>query len=98
MEQPTEAERKAFIDKLAGFRETLEAKEQRMLDKLVDAALVGRTVDDVSPYWVTGLSGVETRAPGLTTDRWTLGSPLSGEETRAPGQTTDPWTNPWYYR
>jgi hypothetical protein len=97
--QPSEAERKAFVEKLAGFRDTLPPAEQGMLDNLVHAALAGRTPDDVATYWFTpSLSGVETRAPGLTTDRWTIESPLSGVETRAPGQTTDVWSHPWYLR
>jgi hypothetical protein len=80
---PSEDERKAFISKLAEFRNTLPPTEQRMLEGLVQAAVEGRNSEDVAPYWYTNPSSY-------------MGySPLHGEETRAPGQTSDPWTNPW---
>jgi hypothetical protein len=80
---PSEDQRKAFISRLAEFRNALPPEEQGMLDALVRAAVQGRSADDVAPYWY------------MNPIAYSGYSPLHGEETRAPGQTSDPWTNPW---
>jgi hypothetical protein len=49
-EMPSENERKAFVEKLAQFRNTLPAGEQRMLDAMAAAAFTPREQGDVQGY------------------------------------------------
>jgi hypothetical protein len=49
---PSEGERRTFVAKLAGFRNTLPPPEQRMLDALVSAAVTGRASEALARYWV----------------------------------------------
>ncbi len=50
---PSESERRAFVVKLAEFRSTLCAAQQRMLDALVGAAVVGRGPEEIVAYWIS---------------------------------------------
>ena len=56
-DHPNESERKAFVEKLAQFRGTLPASEQRMLDAMAAAAFTQQ--GDVQGYgmWVGGPVG-----------------------------------------
>jgi len=49
-EFPNDTERKAFVEKLAQFRSTLPAGEQRMLDAMAAAAFQPREQGDVQGY------------------------------------------------
>ena len=48
--QPDEAQRKAFVEKLAEFRSSLSADEQGMLDIVVATAFAPREEGDVQAY------------------------------------------------
>jgi hypothetical protein len=56
---PSENERKAFVEKLAQFRSSLPASEQRMLDAMAAAAFQPRDQGDVQGYgfWTAGPVG-----------------------------------------
>lgn len=49
---PSESERRAFVAKLAEFRNTLRNVEQEMLDSLVGAAVTGRAPQDLTHFWI----------------------------------------------
>jgi hypothetical protein len=49
---PSESERRAFVAKLAEFRNTLRNVEQEMLDALVGAAVTGRAPQDLTHFWI----------------------------------------------
>jgi len=69
---PVASKQQAFVAKLNEFRGTLTAPERQMLDEIVTAARGAPEQGDVSAYWFTaGLSGGDTRPPGVTTDIWT---------------------------
>ncbi len=62
VQMPSESERKAFIEKLGAFRNTLPQSEQRMLDAMAIAAFGAhqqpKEGDDVQGYgWVWGPAG-----------------------------------------
>jgi hypothetical protein len=50
VQQPSEAERKAFVEKLAQFRGTLPQGEQRMLDAMAIVAFGAPEDEDVQGY------------------------------------------------
>lgn len=49
---PGESERRTFVAKLAGFRNSLPLREQKMLDALVSAALRTSSPEDRALYWI----------------------------------------------
>ena len=49
---PSESERRAFVAKLAEFRNTLRNVEQEMLDSLVGAAVTGRAPQELTHFWI----------------------------------------------
>jgi hypothetical protein len=49
---PSEGERSAFVAKLAGFRNRLSLREQKMLDALVSAALEASSLEERAHYWI----------------------------------------------
>ena len=51
---PTDAERKAFVQRLKQIRATLNPDEQRMLDALVETARRAHAQGDVQVYWMDG--------------------------------------------
>ena len=54
-QMPSESERKAFIEKLGKFRESLPPSEQRMLDAMAIAAFQPQDQGgDVQGYWYYG--------------------------------------------
>jgi hypothetical protein len=57
--QPDEAQRKAFVEKLGQFRDSLSADEQGILDIMVATILAPRDDGDVQAYqeWWTQFSG-----------------------------------------
>ncbi|HEY7065554.1 MAG TPA: hypothetical protein VII06_29035 [Chloroflexota bacterium] len=61
---PSENERKAFVEKLAQFRNGLPASEQRMLDAMAAAAFQPRDQGDVQGYGYFGVVAPPP-APGL---------------------------------
>ena len=53
-QMPSESERKAFIEKLGQFRNTLPQSEQRMLDAMAMAAFHGEEGDVQGYQWFYG--------------------------------------------
>jgi len=70
---PSEAERKAFVEKLGQFRSTLPASEQRMLDAMAMAAFGGAQAKegDVQGYgWFYGPYGPVYTGPSFYQTGW----------------------------
>jgi hypothetical protein len=70
---PNESERKAFLEKLGQFRNTLPQSEQRMLDAMATAAFQPQNPEgDVQGYgWVPGPYGPLYVGPTFYQTGWT---------------------------
>jgi hypothetical protein len=69
---PNEADRRAFVEKLARFRSTLPPHEQRLLDAMAIAAFgTPDQPDDVQGFgWFLGPAGPESGAPTFYQTGW----------------------------
>jgi hypothetical protein len=84
-EEPSEAARRKFVDKLNQFRGSLDQHEQSMLDALVAGARKGHAQGDVEVYWFSsGLSGAGTQPVGQTTNIWSGYSGAQGDFQNTP--------------
>ena len=70
-QMPGEGERKAFVEKLAQFRSTLQPGEQRMLDAMAITAFGAQEQGDVQGYtWFYGPQGPVYTGPSFYQTGW----------------------------
>jgi hypothetical protein len=62
---PSDAERQAFVAKLAQFRGRLSVRERQMLDELVAAGRQAHDQGDMQVYWLGDSSGTTDTASDL---------------------------------